>query len=105
MNLFQKVDSNANSLSKVQYTKGMSPDELISVLTDQMLTEGMDALGKFKRLGAGIDYSDEGLAYVLDDKRRFLEARLDEQRREKSESTQGIVFLGGNEKIEAGVGV
>ena len=50
-----------------------------------MLTDGMDALGKFKRLGAGIEYSDEGLAYVLDDKRRFLEARLDEQRKAKSE--------------------
>lgn len=65
----------------------MTPDELIDVLTDDMLNNGLDALGKFKRLGAGIDYSDDGLAYALDDKRRFLDARLAEQRREKQIGT------------------
>lgn len=41
----------------------MKADELLTALKDDFIEHGMDAYKQFRRLGVGLDLTDEDLAY------------------------------------------
>ena len=67
----------------IRVTKGKTPEELLHGLKDDFMAHGLDAYGQFKRLGVGVEHTDEGLAYVQDGVRMGLDIRLAEQRESK----------------------
>ena len=44
-------------------TKGMKADELLTALRDDFIEHGMDAYKQFRRMGVGLDLTDEDLQY------------------------------------------
>ena len=44
----------------------MKADELLTALKDDFMEHGMDAYKQFRRLGVGLDLTDEDLKYVFE---------------------------------------
>ena len=44
----------------------MKADELLTALRDDFIDHGMDAYKQFRRMGVGLDLTDEDLAYNKD---------------------------------------
>lgn len=42
----------------------MKTDELLTALKDDFIEHGMDAYKQFRRMGVGVDLTDEDLKYV-----------------------------------------
>ena len=58
----------------------MKADELLTALKDDFIEHGMDAYKQFRRMGVGIDLTDEDLKYMEGSEEAHLDTMLALQR-------------------------